>query len=76
MNAPKPLFEFWKDKPTKNNVQEYLIQFLKEEGAKKMFNREDVSGVAEAKEMIDKAFENMDLLFEAKSTIKKSNSPR
>ena len=47
----------------KNNVQEYLIEYLKQEAVRKIFEKEDVSSVAEAKEMIDKAFDNMDLLF-------------
>lgn len=59
----KSLKEFWLDKDMKNNVQEYLIEYLKQEAVRKIFEKEDVSSVAEAKEMIDKAFDNMDLLF-------------
>lgn len=66
----KSLQEFWNDKDTKNNVQEYLINYLKEEAVRKLFDKEDVSAVAEAKEMIDKAFTNMDLLFEPKAKQK------
>jgi hypothetical protein len=64
------LLEFWGDKDTKNDVQEYLINYLKEEGIRKLFDKEDVSAVAEAKEMIDKAFEHLDVLFEKKKTPK------
>lgn len=62
----KSLLEFWQDKDTRNNVHEYLIQYLKDEGIRKLFNKEDVSAVAEAAEMIDKAFENMDVIFQPK----------
>lgn len=66
----KSLQEFWNDKDTKNNVQEYLINYLKEEAVRKLFDKEDVSAVAEAKEMIDKAFTNMDSMFESKAKAK------
>lgn len=66
------LQEFNNDKDTKKNVQEYLIQFLTEKAVKKVFAKEDVSAVAEAKEMIDEAFDNLELLFKPKRKIKKS----
>lgn len=62
----KSLLEFYNDKDTKNNVHEYLVMFLKEEATRKVFAKEDVSAVAEAKEMIDKAFEHMDVMFSKK----------
>ena len=57
---------FYKDTATKDNVHAYLVQFLEGEAIKKVFNREDTSAVAEAKEMIDKAFNEMDYLFGGK----------
>jgi hypothetical protein len=62
----KSLLNFYNDKETKEEVQNYLIDFLEHEAIKKVFAKEDVSAVSEAKEMIDKAFENMDLLFQSK----------
>ena len=62
----KSILEFYQDTTTKDNVHSYLIDFLKEEGIRKLFAKEDVSAVAEAKEMIDKAFENMDVIFKKK----------
>lgn len=67
---PKSLLEFYQDTTTKDNVHSYLIDFLKEEGIRKLFAKEDVSAVAEAKEMIDKAFENMDVVFKKKEEAK------
>ena len=65
------LLEFYKDKTTKNDVQAYLVQFLKDEAVRMLMDKEDVKGVAEAKEYIDKAFENLDLLFSPKVKGKK-----
>lgn len=66
----KSLQEFYQDTTTKDNVHSYLIDFLKEEAVRKLFDKEDVSAVAEAKEMIDKAFENMDVIFRPKLEAK------
>lgn len=66
----KSLQEFYKDTDTKNNVHEYLVEFLRAEAVKKVFEREDVSSVAEAKEMIDKAFEKLDIMFNSKKKSK------
>lgn len=66
----KSLLEFYQNKDLKENVHAYLVEFLEKEAVKKVFDREDVSAVAEAKEMIDKAFENMDVLFAVKKEPK------
>ncbi len=70
--APKPLFEFWKDTATRDNVHAYLVEYLKQEGIRMAFDEDltDMKAVIEAKKMIDKAFENMNLLFEAKKERK------
>jgi len=62
----KSIQQFYRDVETRDNVKNYLIEYLKEEAVKKVFAKEDVSAVAEAKEMIEKAFENMSLLFDKK----------
>lgn len=67
--------EFYQDTDTKNNVHEYLIQYLKDEGIRKLFAKEDVSAVAEAAEMIDKAFEHMDTIFQPKPQEKEIINP-
>ena len=63
----KSLIEFYQDTDTKNNVHEYLVQFFKEEAVRKLMNREDAVALADAMELTDKAFENMDILFSPKS---------
>ena len=66
----KSLREFYNDKDTKENVYNYLIDYLEKETVKRTFDREDVSGMADAKEIISKAFDNMDLLFNSKAKKK------
>lgn len=62
----KSLRAFYNDSETKENVYNYLIEFLQGVAIKKVFNKEDTAAVGEAKEIIDKAFENMDYLFGVK----------
>lgn len=61
--SDKSLKAFWNDQETKDNVHNYLIAFLETTAVKKVFAKEDIAGVGEAKEIIDKAFENLDYLF-------------
>jgi hypothetical protein len=68
----KALSEFYKDTATRDNVKNYLIEFFKEEGVRRLMAREDAVAVADAVELVEKAFENMDTLFSSK-VIKKSN---
>lgn len=50
------LRRFNDDKATKNAVQQYFTDFIAEEGVKLIFDRKDTSHIADAKELIDKAF--------------------
>lgn len=71
----KSLQEFYNDKETRDNVKNYLLEFLKEEGSKKMFNKEDVTGYADAKDAIEKAFEEMEFMFAPKPKSKEIINP-
>lgn len=51
------LRQFNGDVHTKEAVIEYLTDFIAAEGVRRIFRREDVSAVADAKDLIDKAFE-------------------
>ena len=62
----KSILEFYQDTDTKNNVHEYLLQFFKEEAVRMLMNRENAIALADATEMLDKAFENMEVLFSPK----------
>ena len=72
----KSLIEFYQDEDTRNNVKEYLIEFFKQEAVKRLMEREDAVALADAVELTEKAFENMDILFAPKSGGKEQISPR
>ncbi|MFA5197910.1 MAG: hypothetical protein WC437_05835 [Patescibacteria group bacterium] len=65
------LFDFYKDKELRENVYNYLIDYLEKTAIKKTFAKEDTSSVAEAKEIIDEAFKNIELMFDPKPKKKK-----
>lgn len=47
------------DDGTKSAVLEYINNFIAEEGLRRMFAKEDVSHIADAKLLIDKAFDQL-----------------
>lgn len=55
---------------TKAEVLAFIENFIAEEGLRRIYNREDVSSVADAKELIDKAFEALDLAYGIKTPEK------
>lgn len=63
----KSLIEFYQDKDTRENVKEYLLQFYKDEAVRMLMNREDTVALADATDLLEKAFENMEVLFSPKS---------
>lgn len=67
---PSQLKDFYLNEVMRNDVHAYLVEFLKAVAIEKAFNREDIAGVAEAKECLDKAFENLDVIFASKSEAK------
>jgi hypothetical protein len=72
----KSLQEFYNDKETAANVKKWLHQICEEEVLKKVFNREDVSGFADARDIIDIAFEKMDEMFAPKPKKNTDNEAR
>jgi len=66
------LQQFYNDKDTKENVHNYLIDYLEKEAVKRVFDRKDVSAIADAKEVIDRAFDNLEVLFNSKAEKKES----
>jgi uncharacterized protein YdeI (YjbR/CyaY-like superfamily) len=63
----KSLLTFHQNTDLKDNVHAYLIKYLEKVAIEKVFNKEDVSAIADAKEVIDRAFENLDILFAPKN---------
>lgn len=51
------------DKQMRNEVKDYIIDFMKSEVIQKTFNGQDVSGYMEAKNVIERCFSNMDKEF-------------
>jgi hypothetical protein len=58
------LQEFHRNTELEKVVHEYLVSFLSRRAVEKVFAREDVSAVAEAKQMVDEAFNNLGVLFD------------
>ena len=56
--------------PVKNEVKEYLNTFIENYTIKKVFSKEDVSGIAEAKQIIDQCFIEMGKEFGEKPSKK------
>lgn len=68
--TPTSLKDFYLNEAMRNDVKAYLIDFLKVQAIEKTFNREPTEHIAEAKEVLDKAFENLEILFTLKSESK------
>lgn len=49
------------DKTTKDALRAYIIEHIGKEGIYRMFNRADVSHIADACELIQKAFDQLDI---------------
>ena len=67
---PSSLKDFYLNEVMRNDVKTYLIDFLKVQAIEKAFAKEDTSAVAEAKEVLDKAFENLEIMFSHKTVTK------
>ena len=61
------LKDFFLNEALRNEVKNYLVDFLKSQAIEKTFNREPTEHIAEAKECIDKAFDNLEVMFAPKS---------
>lgn len=55
------LRKFNGDKSTKEALQQYMTEVIAQEGVALMFSKKDVSHIADAKMLIDKAFEQLDI---------------
>lgn len=58
------LREFYADIHMRSSVKDYLDSFTAQEGVTMIFERKDVSHIADAKELIDKAFNHLDVMYE------------
>ncbi len=67
---PNALKDFYLNETMRNDVHTYLLDFLKAQAIEKTFNRENTEHIAEAKEVLDKAFSNLEILFTPESEVK------
>lgn len=68
--------DFYTNVVMRNAVKDYLIACFEKEAVELVFKREDVSHIADAKELLDKAFEQMAAEFGAKPPVNNSNPAR
>lgn len=58
------LQRFWQDKQTLNEVREYFFAHLDAFGLDRIYERGETLGVADAKQVLENAFTELDDLFE------------
>ena len=68
------LLTFYKNTHEREAVREYLTNTLKELAIEKTFSGKDTVGIQEAKETIDRAFENLEAEFGEKEDPKPQNA--
>jgi len=68
------LKQFYEDKELLNEVKDYFIKFIELKTIENVFDRKDVSGLADAKDYIDGAFEQLDVEFASKPKKKDLNN--
>ena len=64
MNQPNLLGIFYKDEHTRNAVKEFMINMLEDMVIKKVFNNEPVTGIYEAKALVEKSFNKLEEIYE------------
>lgn len=67
---PSALKDFYLNEVMRDDVKAYLIDYLKMQAIEKSFKREDTSAIAEAKEILDNAFDNLEIMFAPQSEPK------
>jgi hypothetical protein len=63
--------DFYRNKVMREEVKAYIDAYIADEAVRMVFDRKDVSHLADAKELVDKVFDQMSLDFEVK--VKKDN---
>jgi len=67
---PNSLQDFYLNENMREEVKKYLVSFLVDKAVVKVFAQEDTKAIAEAKDVIDEAFENLSELFTLRSEVK------
>lgn len=68
--------DFYRNKVMREAVQEYILTVLRKEAIDMVFERQDVFYVADAKDLLDKAFKQMELEFRPAKTNSTINEAR
>jgi len=64
---PSSLKDFYLNEVMREDVKTYLLAFLTDKAVAKVFAQEDTKAIAEAKEVIDEAFNNLEVIFQKKT---------
>lgn len=70
------LANFIKDENLREEVKAFLVSYLHKEALRKVFEKENVVGMAEAKEVLEKAFDELANLAEPRPKINNINEAR
>ncbi|MBP6045259.1 hypothetical protein KA525_03875 [Candidatus Woesebacteria bacterium] len=54
------LGNFYRDSATRETLREFMLQTLGDIAIEKTFNGQDVSGIKEAKELVDRIFDKLE----------------
>ena len=66
---PELLNQFYNDEQTRNELIQFIHNFIDQEGLSRIYNREDVSSVADARELIDLAFSELENIYGIKEKV-------
>ncbi len=66
------LQQFTNDPHTRNEVLAFVIDYINNEALEMIYSKEDVSGIADAKKLIEGAFDNLITQYGIKDKTKKS----
>lgn len=70
------LVNFYQDEITREEVKNFLFQECDRYALEKVYNKEDTKGVAETKEVIERAFSELESLFKRKKEKEITNPAR
>lgn len=68
--------DFYTNQPLREAVRSYIEECFRQEAVDKVFKREDVSHIADAKELLDTAFTQMEAEFRSNKIINQINEAR
>ena len=64
-----PLHQFYTDEHMREAVKNFLVTELEETTVERVFDKKDIIGIYEAKELIEKSFDKLDNLYGKKDNV-------